>query len=789
MRQARWARVAIWLLAIGCATPAAAAGGQPLAAEVRYTPYGIAHVTADTYAGAGYGYGWALARDNLCAVVERAMTLAGERSRSMPAQQTYLDVFAGGTISNVDSDAVYRYLFPASLLRRVKDDVSKEVRELVHGFVEGFNRHASGAALAGETCREQPWYRPLTEDDLWRRLAHVPLLETTASVLREIVAAEPPTPTADRAAAVPADTLARLAGLDAIRGGSNAAAFGRQGVEGGAGGMSFSNPHYAWHGTERLHAFHLQVRGRLNVFGSTPYGLPFPLMGFTPDVGWSITHTTDKRSTIYELRLDPREPTRYMVGSRSERMRAVRVTVDTQDGPVSKTFWETRYGPVLAGQHLEWSRTHAYAFADPERGNTRFADQFLAIAQADSVRAIHAALNKHMGSPWSNVTAADRHGEVFYSNTSVAGYVTDAQLERCTISSPARHYMNVADVVTLNVSVRGCAWRRDRRAPQPGIIPAALRPAMIRSDVTFNSNDSHWYATLDASGRLEGFAQVIGPERTMRGERTRVAALYARDVMQGSELTGTPGATPAKWERLFFSSRNLTAEAVLDDVIADCRREPVVELDGASFDLSAACAALAAWDRRDTPDSRGSLLFTEFMRGLEAVPMTGFALAPRYWRTPFDPKDPVGTPSGFKPTLETRQVLARVADRLTKANVPLDVRLGDAQAVTRNGRRLPMSGSPYTYHLVRGINFEPERGYTEVRSGDSYIHVVSLRPDGVSGRFLVTYSQSTNPSSPHFADMTALFSEERLADIAFSDADIRAAQVGGTVILDSRSAD
>lgn len=785
MRQARWASAAIWMMVIGCAAPAVAAG-RALTAEVRYTPYGVAHVTADTYAGAGYGYGWALARDNLCAVVERATTLAGERSRSMPAQQSYFDAFAGGPISNVDSDAVYRYLFPVSLLRRVRADASKEVRELVHGFVEGFNRHANGPALAGETCREQPWYRPLTEDDLWRRLAHVPLLETTASVLREIVAAVPPT--ADRAAA-PTDTLTRLAGLEAIRGGSNAAAFGRLGVEGGVGGLSFSNPHYAWHGTERLHAFHLHVRGRLNVSGATPYGLPFPLMGFTPDVGWSITHTTDKRSTIYELRLDPRDPTRYMVGSRSERMRAVRVTVDTQDGQVNKTFWETRYGPVLTGQHLEWSRTHAYAFADPERSNTRFADQFLAIAHANSVREIHAALNKHMGSPWSNVTAADRHGEVFYSNSSVAGYITDAQLERCTISSAARYYMSVADVVTLNGSDPECAWTRDKRAPQPGIIPAALRPAMIRSDVTFNSNDSHWYATLDASGRLEGFPQVIGPERTMRGERTRVAALYARDVMQGSDLTGAPGATPAKWEHLFFSSRNLTAELVLDDVIADCQRERVVELDGVPFDLSAVCAVLAAWDRRDTLDSRGSLLFTEFMRALEAVPMTGFALAPRYWRTPFDPNDPVGTPSGFKPTFETRQVLARVADRLTKAKVPLDVRLGDAQAVTRNGRRSPMSGSPFTYHLVRGINFEAEKGYTEVRSGDSYIHIVSLRPEGVSGRFLVTYSQSTNPSSPHFADMTALFSEERLADIAFSDADIRAAQVGETVILDARSAD
>lgn len=775
-------KVRYGLAAMLCAFSSAAAGAERSSgAEIRYTEYGVAHIEAETYEGAGRGYGWALAQDDLCVVVERTITLAGERSRSMPAQDTYVDPFAGGTVSNVDSDAVYRYLFPSALTRRVRQAASRDMRDLVHGFVDGFNQYVATQAAAGETCREQPWFRPLTEADIWRRIAHVPLLETTAGVLREIVAASPPN--AERAESAPGDTLSRLAALETVPGASNAAAFGREGVEGGVGGMSFSNPHYAWHGTERLHAFHMNVRGELNVFGSTAYGLPFPLMGFTDAVGWSITHTTDKRSTLYELTLDPNDATRYMIGARSERMRAVNVMVETQGGPMTRTFWETRYGPVLEGQNLPWDREHAYAFADPERGNLRFADQFLAVARARTVREIQTALDAHMGSPWSNMTAADSSGEVFYSNTSVAANITDAQLEHCVITSPARQYMDLADVTTLNGSDPSCAWTVDRRVQQRGIIPPEMRPAMVRSDVTFNSNDSHWFATLDGGGRLEGFQRVIGPERTMRGERTRIAALYARDIISGSELTGVPGATPDKWERLFFSSRNLTAELILDDVIADCRRDPAVTVEGVAFDLTAACSALAAWDRRDRLTSRGSALFAEFLRKLEAVPMTGFALAPRYWRVPFDATDPVGTPRGFVATDETRQALARAAYTLMSGSIALDAPLGDVQAVTRNGQRLPMSGSMFTYHMVRPGGFAPGRGITEIRSGDSYIHVVSLRPDGVRGRFLVTYSQSTNPQSPHFADMTALFSEQRFADVRFSAADIRAHQVGETMTL------
>ncbi|MEQ1488986.1 MAG: penicillin acylase family protein [Terricaulis sp.] len=777
MGEFRWV-VAVALFAL---SGAAAARERADDVEIRYTEYGVAHIEADTYEAAGRGYGWALAQDNLCVVVERTITLAGERSRSMSARETYIDPFAGGAVSNVDSDAVYTYLFPPSLINRVKRAASRDMRDLVRGFVDGFNRYAAAEGAAGEACRAQNWFRPLTEEDVWRRIAHVPLLETSAGVLREIIAATPPG--AERAEAAPADTLSRLAALETVRGASNAAAFGRDGVEGGVGGMSFSNPHYAWHGTERLHAFHMHVRGELNVFGATAYGLPFPMLGFSDAVGWSITHTTDKRSTLYELTLDPSDPTRYMIGSRSERMRAVPVVVQTGEGPVTRTFWETGYGPVVEGENLPWNEERAYAFADPERGNLRFADQFLAVARARNVREIQTVLETHMGSPWSNMTAADSSGEVFYSNTSVAANITDAQLERCAITSPARQYMDLADVTTLNGSDPACAWTTDRRARQHGIIPAQLRPAMVRSDVVFNSNDSHWFATLDQTGRLEGFQRVIGPERTMRSERTRIAALYAREIMNGGELTGAPGATPDKWERLFYSSRNLTAELVLDDVIADCQRNPSVTVETIAFDLGGACAALAAWDRRDTLDARGSALFAEFMRKLEAVPMTGFALAPRYWREAFDPADPVGTPRGFVVTDETRQALARAAYTLISGNIALDAPLGEVQAVTRNGQRLPMSGSMFTYHMVRPGGFTPGQGITEIRSGDSYIHVVALGPDGVRGRFLVTYAQSTNPSSPHFADMTVLFSQQRFADVRFSAAEIRAHQVGETVTL------
>ncbi|WP_397585612.1 penicillin acylase family protein [Sphingorhabdus sp.] len=744
-------------------------------AEVRFTEFGVAHVLATTIKGAGKGYGWAFARDNLCANVEQAVRLAGERSRHFDPAATYVDLFAGGAISNTDSDAAHLFLLPDAKVKRLKASSSSDMRDLVAGFVEGFNRHATALALPGEDCRSQPWFRPLREDDVYRLMLHIPLLETSAALVREMAAAAPP---AGKQAVILPDTKFALSNVKKVMlGGSNAAAFGKEGVSGGVGGFSFANPHYTWKGTARLHIMHLSVPGKINVFGGTASGLPFPMMGFNDAAGWGITHTTDRRATVYEINVDQADPTRYLVDGKSEPMRAVPIEVVTSKGIIRRTFWETRYGPVIAGQMLPWTPERVYAFADPERENLRFGEQFLALAKAQSVRAISVALKKHHGSPWSNVTAADRSGEAYYSNLSVAGNVTDAQLDRCLVTGPARALMDIADVTVLNGSLAGCGWTIDKRARQPGIIPAANRPETFQSDFTFNSNDSHWLPSFDTNRRLTGFPKVIGPENTARGERSRIAITYAREIMAGPDK----GVTPQNWEEKFYSARNLTADLILDDVVSDCRANPSVKVAGfGDVNLRAPCEVLAAWDRKDGTTSRGSALFRVFLEQLDHVPMTGFALTPKYWRVPFDPARPVETPRGFVSDAATRTALATAAYKLNSAELAIDAPLGDVQFVERNGKKLPISGSRYAYHLIRFANPEKGKAFTDALTGDSYIHAVSLLPSGPKGRFLLTYSQSSNPQSPHFADMTELYSAGRWADVRFSEADIGAAQVGET---------
>ena len=59
-------------------------------------------------------------------------------------------------------------------------------------------------------------------------------------------------------------------------------------------------------------------------------------------------------------------------------------------------------------------------------------------------------------------------------------------------------------------------------------------------------------------------------------------------------------------------------------------------------------------------------------------------------------------------------------------------------------------------------------------SGSRYIQVVTWDDAGPVARGLLTYSQSTNPASPYFADQTQQFGKGSFVKLPFSQAEIAA---------------
>src|SRR5918999_5086203 len=162
-----------------------------------------------------------------------------------------------------------------------------------------------------------------------------------------------------------------------------------------------------------------------------------------------------------------------------------------------------------------------------------------------------------------------------------------------------------------------------------------------------------------------------------------------------------------------FNNRVKLEELWRPELVKMCREEPGIPAE--------ACDALERWSGRDDLDARGALLFRRFAeRALGGTPSP--------FRTPFDPEDPVGTPNGLDTeNPQVRQALRDALGDLEAAGVPFDAPLSALQYETR-GERIPLHGGPDRMGLFNVIDtlWNPEKGYTDVNYGATYIQAVQF---------------------------------------------------------------
>jgi acyl-homoserine-lactone acylase len=743
-------------------------------ALIRRASYGVPHITARSFASLGFGTGYVQAEDNICVIAEKIVTADATRSLRFGV--------AGPTDPNVRSDLFFQKAKDDRVVERLlagrPDGVhapSRQARDLVRGFAAGYNAYlrATGVAnLTDPTCTGRPWVRPITELDLWRTTWASMIRGSSRAVLDGIVAAAPPVPTAGaatgRAAREPAapDAAAVVAATDGAGFGlgSNAYGLGRGATVTG-GGMVLGNPHFPWDGPERFYRMHLKIPGVYDVEGASLIGDPIVEIGHNATLGWSHTVSTARRFVWRRLTLAPGDPTAYMFNGEPRRMttRTVTVQVPGPAGPVpvTRTFYDTRFGPVVVVPgSFPWTETTAYAMTDVNATNNRALDGWLQMGRARTVRELRTVLDRYQFLPWVNVIAADATGAALYADHSVVPRVTDELAASC-IAAPFQPLYATTGQAVLDGSTSACDLGADRDAAVPGILGPSRLPVRISTDYVTNSNDSFWLA--NPRRPLVGFPRIIGDEATPRSLRTRLGLIQVQQRLAGTDgLPGRKFTTERLWQ-VTFANRVHGGELVRDDLVALCEANPTaITSAGAGVDLTAACAALRGWDLRADLDSRGAHLFREF----------ALAGGVRF-ADPFVPADPVNTPRRLAVT--DPRVLTALADAVQKlAGIPLDAPLGAIQTEPRGTDRIPIHGDRHeagAFNMIVGV-FAPGAGYPKIAGGSSYVMAVQLGRFGPSGRQILTYSQSTNPNSPYYADQTRLFSGEGWDTIKYTEAQL-----------------
>ena len=144
----------------------------------------------------------------------------------------------------------------------------------------------------------------------------------------------------------------------------------------------------------------------------------------------------------------------------------------------------------------------------------------------------------------------------------------------------------------LDGSRSSCRWDTDKDAVVPGIFGPSHEPSLFRDDYVTNSNDSYWLA--NPKQRLEGFARIIGDERTARSLRTRLGLVMVEQGMPFSLRSLVD---------MEFNDRQYAGELFKADLVQMCKDNPVLVGTDGPTDVSGACPVLQAWDVHDNLDS------------------------------------------------------------------------------------------------------------------------------------------------------------------------------------------
>ncbi|WP_448107759.1 bifunctional acylase PvdQ [Pseudomonas azerbaijanoccidentalis] len=737
---------------------AANARSQPeqASADIRRTSFGVPHIRAENERGLGYGIGYAYAQDNLCLLANEIATVNGQRSRFFGPDQLTVE-----ERENQVSDLFFTWLNTPQAVAGFWQAQTPEVRELVEGYVAGYNRSLAERREQGlsQQCQGD-WVREITAMDLVKLTRRL-LVEGGVGQFAEALAGA--TPPAAVAANTRKQTAFQVADMRmqrfALDRGSNAVAVGSDRSFNGRG-MLLANPHFPWVGGMRFYQMHLTIPGKLDVMGAALPGLPMINIGFNQHLAWTHTVDSSKHFTLYRLQLDPKDPTRYLLDGKSLPMDKQTLTVDVKlpDGSVkavSRDVYSSQFGPIVQWPgKLDWDNQFAYSLRDANLDNDRVLQQWYAMNRAENLKDFQDSVHKIQGIPWVNTLAADDKGQTLYMNLSVVPNVSAEKLAQC--SDPRIGLQ----MIVLDGSNSACAWDIDPQAAQKGIYAADKLPQLLRKDFVQHSNDSAWMA--NPAQPLTGFSPLISQDSQPLGLRSR----FALDRLNTLTKAGPLGA--ADLQHMVMDDQVYQAAQVMPDLLQFCA-------DGLSADaktLAPLCASLKAWDRKANLDS--GLGFVHFQNIMEPLEQ-----APDVWRVVFDPKDPQHTPRGLavdRPEVAQalRQAMLASVVQVNASGLKKDSRWGDIQVVSSGGQQTPIHGGPGTLGVYNAIQSVPRTdGKREVVSGTSYLQVVTFDEKGPQAKGLLAFSLSSDPASKYSRDQTLAFSRKQLSVLPFTEQQIK----------------
>ncbi|MFM0013741.1 penicillin acylase family protein [Paraburkholderia sediminicola] len=792
-------------------TPPRASASEEAGAQVviRRTADGVPHIEARSWTALGYGYGYAQAQDNLCTLADAFVTYRGERSAFFGADAKPPTRATFGSPRNIDADFFFRLLDGREQTDAYRAHQPDNVRQLIAGFAQGYNRYLATLRAAPDTqahaaCRNERWVSDISETDIYRRLAAANFVGGYTGFIEALADAHPPAVQLGQAAPQRVASLGAELGKTYLQAGgvrdagSNALAFGAH-VTGSGQSVLFGNPHWFWQGPDRFYQAQLTLPGQLDVSGVSFLGVPVVMIGYNRNVAWTHTVSSARRFGLFQLSLVPGKPTVYRIDGRDEPMTQQQITVaakqaDGTSKPVTRTFYRSRFGPVVdlhtMSPALAWNGTQAFAVRDSNADNYAIFENFLRWGQALSLDEFIATQKRLAATPWVNTVAIGRDDpRVWFADIGSMPNVDDAFAATCTAKPLGAAFdARMPGVPFLDGSRSACQWPMSKGAVRAGALPVDDMPSLLRTDYVANMNNS--YGLANPQQPLSGYPRVAGDPHAALSLRAQLGHEIARSWMA---LPAGQRTLTALGKRV-LDTRTLTAERFLPQVFQSvcAGPDPVVQVDkdrsdGAALSapqtvrLAAACKTLRAWPMNAETDSHGAVLWEAFWSRIEAIPVD------QRYAVPFSMSAPLSTPDRLRADdPRVGEALGAAVLALQRAGLAVDAPTGASLYTSRSGKRVALFGgcSESGYFVSAcpiervGAGESSHASMDGAAIGNSYMQIVSFGPKSrVIAKTLLAPSESDDPASPASAEGTLDYARKTWRNAQFDQADIEREEV------------
>jgi acyl-homoserine lactone acylase PvdQ len=557
--------------------------------------WGVPHIYGQSMPALAFGAGYAQAEDHLDPMLRLFLKARGELSR----------VEGPSALAN---DLIERTLMHREIAARTWNAVPQSSRDYYQAFAAGINRY-----IETHPQETQSWYWKVEAQDVATYLRYT-VMRYSFRVAMSKLGAGNATPPGE---------------------GSNAYAISASRSANGHA-MLHGDPHLPWWGENRMgYEVHLKCP-EVDMAGTGFFGNPIPMIGHNADVAWTATNNAANTADVFDEKIDPRNPDRYLDSDGQWKMmekRTIRMEVRQPDGKmqsVEKVLRYTRRGPYIE------SHSHGYSiaiarwsdFPDPLTGS-------ILRAQARNPDDFRAALTAYPLDKW-NLIYADRHGDVYYVDNGV-------------------------------FPKRGNGY--DFNKPVPGWEPGAQWNGYVafRDLPQFTNPPNGVVVQCNNSPYSTAQPPVLDP------------ANFSRYLVHSSELSNIPKSRAERAFELFKPHPKISwddfRQAALDlEVLhAEPYLQTMIEVsDGqADPDLREVHAILRNWDGRASLDSRASPILKHWQR-----------VAMEQKRRPAAPPDRAQSLAILK------QTMAEMKQLYGKVSVPL----GDVQ-VFSHGKEYPVPGN------------------------------------------------------------------------------------------------